>query len=197
MTRIASRVTGSVARAVVAALLAPLALATPSRAASADLAPAPTAGTRPAQVLLAQATAPQAPAPQAPAAKASRAPAARPSKVDRAEARIKDLHAKLNIAPAQEDLWKNVAQVMRDNATTMETLTKGRAEKAQTMTAVDDLKSYGEITEAHADGLKKFVPVFEALYASMSDAQKKNADTIFRHTSRRARTKTPSKSKSN
>jgi hypothetical protein len=112
---------------------------------------------------------------------------------DRAEARIKDLHAKLKITPAQEELWNNVTQVMRDNARTMETLIKARSEKASTMTAVDDLKSYGDIAEAHADGLKKFVPAFEPLYASMSDAQKKNADKLFlRH---RSHTKSKAKGK--
>jgi len=102
-------------------------------------------------------------------------------KADRVEERIKDFHTKLKITPAQEELWNNVIQVMRDNAKTMEALIKARSEKASTMTAVDDLKSYGEIAEAHADGLKKFIPVFEPLYASMSDAQKKNADTLFQH----------------
>jgi hypothetical protein len=53
------------------------------------------------------------------------------------------------------------------------------------MTAVDDLKSYGEIADAHADGIKKLTPVFAALYASMSDAQKKEADAIFRGRKRR------------
>ena len=48
------------------------------------------------------------------------------------------------------------------------------------MTAIDDLKSYSEIADAHADGLKKFIPAFEPLYAGMSDAQKKSADTLFR-----------------
>ena len=103
------------------------------------------------------------------------------SKADRVEARIKELHTKLNITPAQEEPWNNVTQVMRDNAKTMEALIKARSEKASTMTAVDDLKSYSEIAEAHADGLKKFIPVFEPLYASMSDAQKQSADTLFRH----------------
>ncbi len=103
------------------------------------------------------------------------------SKADRAEARIKELHAKLKITPAQEELWNNVAQAIRDNEKTMETLIKERSEKAGTMTAVDDLKSYSEIAEAHADGLKKFIPAFEPLYASMSDDQKKNADMLFRH----------------
>ena len=102
------------------------------------------------------------------------------SKADRVEARIKELHTKLNITPAQEEPWNKVAQVMRDNAKTMEALIKARSEKAGTMTAVDDLKSYSAIAEAHADGLKKFIPAFEPLYAGMSDAQKKSADTLFR-----------------
>jgi hypothetical protein len=114
------------------------------------------------------------------------------SKVDRVEARIKELHTKLKITPAQEVLWDNVTQVMRDNAKTMEALIKARSENAGTMTAVDDLKSYSEIAEAHADGLKKFIPVFEPLYASMSDAQKKDADTLFHH---RGRTKAKAKAK--
>ena len=103
------------------------------------------------------------------------------SKADRVEERIKDLHTKLKITPAQEELWNNVIQVMRDNAKTMEALIKTRSEEASTMTAIDDLKSYGEIIEAHADAIRKFIPAFEPLYASMSDAQKKAADTLFRH----------------
>jgi protein CpxP len=100
--------------------------------------------------------------------------------VERVEARITDLHAKLQITPAQEDLWKNVTQEMRDKAKTIDGLQRARFEKATTMTAVEDFKSYGEIADAHADGIKKFIPVFAALYNSMSDDQKKNADTIFR-----------------
>ncbi len=70
---------------------------------------------------------------------------------------------------------------MRDNEKTIEPLIKARADNAKTRTAVDDLKSYAEITDAHADGIKKFTPVFATLYASMSDAQKKEADVLFRH----------------
>jgi len=113
---------------------------------------------------------------------------ARPSHVDRVEARIKELHAKLHFTQPQEDLWKNVTAVMRDNAQTLDALAQTRTDQAQTMTAVDDLKSYSAITDAHAEGLKKFIPVFEALYASMSDAQKKNVDTLF-HNRILARTK--------
>ena len=86
--------------------------------------------------------------------------AAKASDADRVEARIKDMHAKLKI-------------------------TQARSEHAKTMTAVDDLKSYAEITDAHADGIKKFTPVFATLYAEMPDAQKKEADTLFRHGTRK------------
>lgn len=107
--------------------------------------------------------------------------AAKASAQDRVEARITNMHAKLKITPAQEDQWAQVAQVMRDNANTIEPLIKDRVKNAKTMTAIDDLKSYAAITDAHADGIKKFTPVFETLYESMSDTQKKEADAMFRH----------------
>jgi hypothetical protein len=113
--------------------------------------------------------------------------------IERVEARIKDLHAKLQITPAQEDLWKNVTTQMRDNAKIMDGLLRARFEKANTMSAVDDFQSYAETANAHAEGIKKFIPVFAALYNSMSDDQKKNADAIFR--SRMEQNKTTSKSK--
>lgn len=100
---------------------------------------------------------------------------------DRAELRIKNMHAKLAITSVQEEQWGRVAQVMRDNAKVMDSLTQARVDHAKEMTAVDDLKSYGEITDAHADGLKKLTPEFASLYAGMSDAQKLEADTLFRH----------------
>jgi protein CpxP len=106
--------------------------------------------------------------------------AAKASNEDRAEARIKDMHAKLKITPSQEDQWAKITQEMRENAKTMDTLTQSRLANAKNMTAVEDLKSYEEIAEAHAMGIKKFTPLFETLYGSMSDAQKKEADDLFR-----------------
>ena len=69
---------------------------------------------------------------------------------------------------------------MRDNASTMDSLRQTRTANTNSMSAVDDLRSYGQIVDAHADGIKKLTPVFEALYNSMSDTQKSNADLIFR-----------------
>lgn len=105
--------------------------------------------------------------------------------MDRTELRIKDLHSELKITAAQEVQWAKVAQAMRDDAKTMDALTQERFDHAKDMTAVDDLKSYGDITEARADGVKKLTPVFADLYSSMSDAQKKQADAVFRHGDRK------------
>ncbi len=98
---------------------------------------------------------------------------------DRVEMRVKQMHNTLAITAAQEDQWNKVKQVMLDDAKNMDKLTHARAEHEKEMNAVDNLKSYGEISEAHADGIKKMVPVFTDLYASLSDAQKKKADTLF------------------
>src|SRR5450830_466622 len=78
---------------------------------------------------------------------AAKAVATKASSEDRVEARVKDMHAKLKITKAQEDQWAKVTQVMRDNAKKMDALTQARFDKAKTMTAIDDLKSYGEITD--------------------------------------------------
>lgn len=99
---------------------------------------------------------------------------------NRAELRIREMHTRLNIAPAQEAQWTVVATIMRDNAVTMDKLTQSRVDHADDASAVEDLKSYGEISDAHADGIRKLTPAFAALYGAMSDAQKQQADRLFR-----------------
>ena len=99
---------------------------------------------------------------------------------DHVQTVTKKLHDQLKITPAQEEQWGKVAQVMQENSATMQPLVQARKDKQKTMNAVEDLKSYGDITEAHAAGLKKFVAAFEPLYAAMSDDQKKTADSLFK-----------------
>ncbi|HEX3498767.1 MAG TPA: Spy/CpxP family protein refolding chaperone [Stellaceae bacterium] len=115
------------------------------------------------------------------AAPKGRASHAMMSPSDRVEARIKDLHARLHITAAQETQWNGVAQAMRDNAKSMETVIGDRTKNISTMSAVDDLRSYESLAEVHADGMKKLVTAFAPLYDSLSDSQKKTADAIFRH----------------
>jgi hypothetical protein len=106
--------------------------------------------------------------------------AAEPAGMMSVETRIKDLHRKLHITAAQKPQWDDLTMVMRTNAQAMVDLEKQRTVDAQSMNAVDVVKSYESVIEAHEDGMKKFVPSFEALYDTMSDAQKKTADSLFR-----------------
>lgn len=104
----------------------------------------------------------------------------RTTAVEHTEAQIKQLHDELKITEAQEVLWNNLTQVMRQNAKEMDALTKDRAETIKTMNAVEHMKFHSQVTEAQLNQQKKFIPPFEALYAGMSDEQKKSTDTIFR-----------------
>lgn len=114
------------------------------------------------------------------ATKPPAADAATSNKAETVEQRIETLKAALKITPDQEKKWNGVVQAMRDNASRMEKLV---AEKRKTppdkTTAVDDLKTYQEFTEARLDGLKHLTSAFKSLYDSMSPEQKKNADTVF------------------
>jgi len=100
--------------------------------------------------------------------------------VDQAEARIREMHAKLHITQAQEPQWNDVVQVMRENATQLSQLIQSRDQNIKTASALDDLKAYERIADAHAAGMKKLVAAFQTLYGALSDEQRKAADTLFR-----------------
>jgi hypothetical protein len=117
-----------------------------------------------------------APAP-APASAAS-APAGKAGHERNVEDRIAYLHAQLKITPAQETQWKAFADVMRGNGETMSQLFQQR-KAATNVTALDDMKQYASIAQAHADGMKKLVDAFDPLYSSLSPEQKKLADATF------------------
>ena len=113
------------------------------------------------------------------------------------EARIATLHVQLKITPAEEAQWKVVAQIMRDNAATLKALSQARVAQAPTMSALDDVRSYAQIAEAHAAGIQKFLPAFTTLYDQMSPAQQQLVDRIFRkriHAHTASQTMPPAKS---
>jgi hypothetical protein len=99
---------------------------------------------------------------------------------DRVSARIKYLHDRLRITPAQEPAWGKVAEVMRENARNEAPLIKERLRRAQSGNATDNLGAYEKLGEAQLDGLKRFVAAFQALYGDLSPEQKKIVDSIFR-----------------
>ncbi len=124
------------------------------------------------------ATAQSAPASQATSPAANPAPpTAAPATA--VETRIKSLHDQLKITAAEAPQWNAFAQTMRDDAKTTGALIVDRERKAKTMTAPEDLHAYQAIAQAHAQGLAELSKSFDALYAVMSDAQKKNADRVF------------------
>jgi periplasmic protein CpxP/Spy len=141
---------------IVAALLGSVALAAPA---------------------LAQASAGATPNPAAPVA----AKPQQTGKQDAAgvDAHIAQLQKKLQITEQQKPQWDAFAQVMRDNATQFGVITNSRHEKMKALNAVDDLRSYQEIAQTHADGLKRLTAAFQAVYDSMSPEQRKNADSVF------------------
>ena len=97
------------------------------------------------------------------------------------ERRIKDLHAKLKITQVEEAQWANVVKTMHDNAIELDKAIDKREAIVNSATAIDNLNAYGDVAQAHADGVKKLAAAFSPLYASMSDDQKKMADDVFAH----------------
>jgi periplasmic protein CpxP/Spy len=154
----------------IAALMGATILASPLTAARADTVAS-------AALQLAQAAAPQNPA----------AAGATQSKGETVEERITNLHAALKITPDEETKWNGVAQAMRENAASMDKLVAAnRTTPPQNMSAVDDLMTYEKFAQAHVDGLKNLISSFKTLYTAMPDAQKKNADEVFKTSGRAA-----------
>jgi periplasmic protein CpxP/Spy len=98
----------------------------------------------------------------------------------RVELHIGQLHAQLHITPAQQAQWDQFAQVMRDNAKDMNQVLEQRASGFASMNAVENMQSYAQIAQQHAQDTQKLATAFQALYGDLSDAQKKNADAVFR-----------------
>ena len=99
---------------------------------------------------------------------------------DAAEQRVRSLQTELHITDAQMPQWSAFAQAMLDNATSTDTLFRQRASTAQSMSALDNMKSYAQVARAYADNTEKLSTAFEALYGVLSDQQKQTIDTLFR-----------------
>jgi periplasmic protein CpxP/Spy len=130
-----------------------------------------------------QSPATQAATPAPPAAAASPMadhPVSGKNAEERVENRIKELHAQLRITPAEEPQWNEFAQVMRENAREMDQVFMQRAQQYPTMNAVQNMQSYEQISEEHAQRVQKLVPAFQKLYDAMPDQQKRLADQVFR-----------------
>ena len=97
------------------------------------------------------------------------------------EQRIMELHAQLKITPNEEAQWAQVAVTMRENARELDQVIDKRDATVTSASATDNLYSYADIAQAHANGVRKLAGAFSGLYAVMSDPQKKLADVVFNH----------------
>jgi hypothetical protein len=93
------------------------------------------------------------------------------------EASITSLHQRLQITPAQEAPFGAVANVLRANARAEASAPHQPAANAS---AVDELRAEIQYDEVELGGLKRLLPALEALYASLSPAQRQAADMAFR-----------------
>jgi periplasmic protein CpxP/Spy len=157
------------ASAAVAALLA---LPAAALAQSAQPQPAQSQSAQPATAATPPATAAASPM--------SSHPVLGNSAEQRVAEHIKELHAQLRITSAEQPQWEQFAQVMRENARDMDQAFAERMQQYPTMNALQNMQSYEQISEAHAQHLHKLVPAFENLYNAMPEAQKQLTDQVFR-----------------
>ena len=125
-----------------------------------------------------QATAPSAPA-RPKIAQRAKASAHRGSAYT-VEQRITELHNTLKITSAQQPVFDEFAAVMRANAQAMTASFQGRATQVASMNADQNMQSFAQMAQQHAQQLQTLSTSFSKLYASLSDEQKKRADDSFR-----------------
>ena len=97
------------------------------------------------------------------------------------EKHIKDLRGKLKITPAEESQWNVVAETMRENAQDLDRAIDRRDASIGSATAINNLNSYADIAQVHANNVKKLASAFSGLYSAMSEDQRKEADEVFSH----------------
>ena len=96
------------------------------------------------------------------------------------EGRIAFLKAELKITDAQLPLWNAVAGAMRDDARSMAPMAGGMmmGPTGKTATLPERLAAREKTIAAHLDTTRKLAAAVGALYAALSDEQKKVADEL-------------------
>ncbi len=97
---------------------------------------------------------------------------------DPTERQLAELQKRLAIPPAQQPQFDAFAQVVRQNSKEMDALSQPDQQKTA-RNAVEDLRSSAQMAQAEADGLKRLQQPLEALYASLTDQQKRTADQLL------------------
>ena len=93
-------------------------------------------------------------------------------------AQLAEIKKRLNITAAQQPQFEKFADIVKQNAHTMEALMQ-KAQQGSQQNAVEGLRIAASFAQTEADNLKRLVPVLETLYASLSEQQKRTADQLF------------------
>ena len=96
------------------------------------------------------------------------------------ERRIEQLHAQLRITPQEQPQWDAFAQTMQQNANNMHRAIDQRASQMGGMDATQNMQSYAQLAQVHAQDMQNMSSAFQALYQTMSPEQRQNADELFR-----------------
>jgi hypothetical protein len=121
------------------------------------------------------------PTPATASTPAGAAPSLSKEALQRMEQHNKQLHDELGITSAEQPQWDKFAQTMRDNAAGMSQALSERGAKIMSMNADENMKSYAEVAQVHADNMKKAAAAFDALYNDLTPQQKQTADAVFRN----------------
>ena len=96
------------------------------------------------------------------------------------EKHLATLHSELRITAAQEPLWQPLAAAMREGVVQLDRVYGQRDKRGGSMSAVDDLTSYGLVQTTRARNVQSLIGPFQKLYGSFSASQKRQADETFR-----------------
>ncbi len=124
-------------------------------------------------------TVPPATAPDT-AAAGSAAPSQRDMRVQQ---QLHDLYTRLRITPAQQPQWNTFASTLQANADHMHELWASRP--AGAVSALEDMRNYAQLAQAHAGDMQRLVAAFTPLYTSLSPEQKAAADQLFQQAAAR------------
>jgi Spy/CpxP family protein refolding chaperone len=95
------------------------------------------------------------------------------------EGRLAYIKADLEITPAQEQAWNAYADAVRARHTAMQSIHGDMAKAMQSGNALDRMDARIKALQAKVDSLKTLKPAMEALYAVLTDLQKKEADQLL------------------
>jgi hypothetical protein len=96
-----------------------------------------------------------------------------------ADGRIAFLKAELAITDAQKGAWETYAEALKKNLQGMQVMRQVMMRVIEAKTPVERLDAHISVMDGRLASLKEVKPALAALYAALSDDQKKKADQIL------------------